>query len=64
MRRERPVGEGPAVLAERQAKMVPKTPVKVVSNGAGKSAAKNGKKAPANSNPKKLAKAPAGKARR
>jgi TPP-dependent pyruvate/acetoin dehydrogenase alpha subunit len=54
----------PAVLADNEAKLAPKTPVKVVSNGAGKSAAKNGKKAPANSSTKKLAKAPAGKARR
>jgi TPP-dependent pyruvate/acetoin dehydrogenase alpha subunit len=54
----------PAVLADNEAKMAPKTPGKVVSNGRGKSAAKNGQKAPANSNTKKLAKAPAGKARR
>jgi TPP-dependent pyruvate/acetoin dehydrogenase alpha subunit len=54
----------PAVLAENQARVAPRTPVEVASNGRGKSAAKNGKKAPANSNTKKLAKAPAGKARR
>jgi TPP-dependent pyruvate/acetoin dehydrogenase alpha subunit len=54
----------PAALAENQAKMAPRTPGKVVGNGRGKSAAKNGQKAPANSNTKKLAKAPAGKARR
>jgi TPP-dependent pyruvate/acetoin dehydrogenase alpha subunit len=54
----------PAVLADNEAKLAPKAPVKVVSNGAGKSAAKNGKKVSANSNAKKLAKAPAGKARR
>jgi hypothetical protein len=44
--------------------MAPRTPGKAVGNGRGKSAAKNGQKAPANSNTKKLAKAPAGKARR
>ena len=54
----------PAVLADNEAKLAPKAPVKVVSNGAAKSATKNGKKAPANSNVKKLSKAPAGKARR
>jgi hypothetical protein len=54
----------PAALADNQAKLAPKASVRVVSNGAGKSAAKNGKKASANSNAKKLAKAPAGKARR
>jgi TPP-dependent pyruvate/acetoin dehydrogenase alpha subunit len=51
----------PAVLADNEAKMAPKTPVKVVSNGS----SKNGKKAPANSGAKKqVAKTPAGKARR
>jgi TPP-dependent pyruvate/acetoin dehydrogenase alpha subunit len=54
----------PAALADHQAKMASATPGKVVSNGRGKSAAKNGQKAPANANTKKLAKAPAGKARR
>jgi TPP-dependent pyruvate/acetoin dehydrogenase alpha subunit len=53
-----------AVLADPEARMAPKTPMKVVSNGATKSATKNGKKTPANSGAKKLAKAPAGKARR
>jgi hypothetical protein len=56
----------PTVLADNEAKMAPKTPVKVVSNGPSKNgASKNGKKAPATSGARKpAAKTPAGKARR
>ena len=54
----------PAVLADNEAKLAPSTPVKVVSNGAGKSVAKNGKKVSVLRAAKKSAKAPAGKARR
>jgi len=54
----------PAALADNEAKLAPKAPVKVVSNGAQKSAAKNGKKASVLVAAKKASKAPAGKARR
>ncbi len=54
----------PAVLADNEAKLAPSAPVKVVSNGAGKSVAKNGKKVSVLRAAKKSAKAPAGKARR
>jgi len=55
----------PAQLADNEAKLAPKTPVKVVSNGAAKSSGKNGKKAAVLlAAAKKTSKAPAGKARR
>ncbi len=63
-----PIHFGDTAAAEEQedneAKLTPKTPAKVVSNGTAKSAAKTSSKAAATWSAKKTAKAPAGKARR